>query len=480
MQPPRVASPGRFFTRSCVLTGVTTATMHRQAGTPSGTPFVWSEDFANGTLVLDPAFEALSAEKKKGRLARFSYEFACMDLVNLNRRVYPRVIWTEAARLLNTDCGRGRIWGRMDHPDPWDPNARIPTTRDAAVRVISVEGSDGNAKVVFDVLDNPDGHRLMNMREVGGDICISQRGMAEWDEASQSEKTQYGVPPEEDLLIARGLRLITFDVVSQPGFESAGNPNVTESQGNQTMLPKNVAELKTALPDLAQALINEGKGLVDTTKIGNEAVVAATPKIVEDAVKPLNTTIAEKTKVIDSVKVALEALKPAMQLVGIELATVTDAQLQAKVTTLTADKSALESKVADLTTKLNAAEALVKTYKDGEASEAAITPVREKYGKGKFATQILAHVKALKPKDAAEALRFGADKAAEIKATIAAAGGTINDAAFESGGATVTKPGEVSTENRGEPNGSANGGAPATENASSRNVASGISADWNQ
>jgi hypothetical protein len=432
------------------------------------------------TLIDDTkAFEALTAAEKKGRLARLTYEFECMDTVGHNRRIYPRAIWAEAARNLDVQCQKGRVWGRNDHPDPWDWNCSIPTMADAAVRIVKVEAvpDTKKARVVVDVLDNEFGRQLMSLKAVGGDLCISQRGFADWQEATSEQKALYGVREQDDLVIATGLRLITYDMVSQPGFETAGNPTSESSRGTPPM--KTALEVRTALPAVAAELIEEGRKSVDVPKLTSEAIAAEKPKIVEEATKPLKADLAKKDESIDALKKAFETIKPALVASGIAFETVSDAQLKARAEAAESKVTTLEATVKDLQTKLTAAESTVNTYKAKEAAEAALKPVREKYGKSVYAEQILKACDGAT--DEKKALELAAAKVAEIKATLEAAGAKVTEDTFTKAPAAKPPAKPLSNTNPASPEGAhgrVEGGDEDADENGSKTFRTGLAADW--
>lgn len=437
--------------RTGVLRGsMTTAQLQRGKRITDAAGRVLTPDTFDGTVSADPAFESLGAAEKKGRLGRFTYEFACMNTVGRNRRVYPTEVWKPAAALCDAECKRGRVYGRLDHPPIWSEDAGIPTTRDAAVRVVSIEALDSTkARVIFDVMDNPDGQRLMSIKAAGGDPCISQRAWGDWDQATDPEKAQYGVPTDENLVIARGLRLITFDVVSQPGFDEAGDALVTESnqEGSEPMF-KTPAELRAANPELYALIAAEGKATVDVGKLTTEAVAQAKPGIVEEAVKPLNTTVAEKDLVIKGLRDAFETIKPALIKLGVPFESVSDKDLLARLDKANGEKLTLTNENAALKGRADEAERKLREREEKDASEAALAPVTAKYGKGKFAEQIIGAARGKKTEK--EALEAAAVEVARIKAIQTASGLTVStDEAFE--GKTSANPADPNGTNDGKP-----------------------------
>lgn len=306
------------------------------------------------------AFTADEAKKNKGRLGRCTYEFESAGTLNRNRRIYPEAVFKVAVDGLRPEVDARRVLGRLDHPDPWDPDSLIVTVRDGAVLIQSVEMvSDTRVRVVADVLDNPHGRQLISVIEAGGNPGISQRGWASWRDATDDERARYGIPKGQYVAVADTLRLITYDIVSSPGFNDADKPAVTEGKGAVDMSDLSnitLEQLKAGNPQIAQKLIAEGRAAAsgELEQRVAAAVEAKKPELVAEANKAAEAKVAEANAQREKAVKALEAMKPALVELGVVNEKITDAEAAGKIATLEAKVTQLTEAVADRDGKIKA------------------------------------------------------------------------------------------------------------------------------
>lgn len=354
-----------------------------------------------------------AARKKNGRLARLIYEIECIDTVGFNRRVYPREIFLEAAKRLQEEADIGQVWGRLDHPDSFLEKPEV-TVADAATRLVSVETPDDRPKscrVTLDVVDNRFGEQLISLFKVGGVPALSQRGFAIFEEATRAEKDRYGVPDSQHLVIARLLRLETYDSVAKPGFTQPG-PKVTEGKH------MDVQTLKAQHPKTAEQLVSEGRELAkkDLQKDIDAAVEAAKPGIVEAAIKPLKDDLDKVRKELKEATEALDAVKGTLAKAGLVKEQISDAEARKRVDALEGEKTDLTRKVSEATAKVTELQAKVEAYEKAGRIAEARAKVAERYASAKHKDMILKAVEGVDSVD--KALSLAAAKEAEI-ATIA-------------------------------------------------------------
>lgn len=313
-------------------------------------PLVWNESYEASNF----AFEAISAdEAKKGskRLGRMTYEFRMADTVNRNRRIYPSEVVKVAVNEMQDRISKNRVMGRLDHPDPWEMSALMVTLSEAVVKIVSVEmASDTDIKVVADVLNNEYGRQLVSIIEAGGNPGISQRATASWRDATDEERAQYQIPEDAYIVVAETLRLITYDIVSEPGFGDADQPTVTEAKGAVMDLSNLTLEtLKAGRPDIVRTIMASGaaEAKSEVEKQIAEAVEAKRPEIVAEAEKAAKVKVEEANAKRDKAIEALKAVKPALEALGIVNEKITDAEAAAKNATLEAQVKTLESTIAE-------------------------------------------------------------------------------------------------------------------------------------
>lgn len=394
---------------------------------------------------------SVERDSKKGRLARMTWEFQCLDTVGKNRRIYPEELFKTSATLLNSEAARGRVYGRLDHPSEWDPKQHYVTLSDAAIKLVSIEVvKPKTVRVVADVADNEHGRQLISLLEVEGDVSISQRALVLWGTPTKEEEVAYGLEEGQVIDIARALRLITYDAVGQPGFDSAGTPTVTESE--HMTAKEMLAKFRTDNPEAAALIKSEIDGAVKTALEAEKAsmataiataVEAAKPTIATEATKTLQADLAAAQKKVADLTKVVDTLQPALsQLTG---KAETEATKAATLATEKAEKLEKDLKAAN--EALATAQTELKAIKDKHeilhaAAEAAkiAAKVRETYKDHKFKNQILASIEGIATE--AEALQAAARKAAEIDAVYAAIREEFG------GGDEAAKPGAVDPEGK--------------------------------
>lgn len=322
-------------------------------------------------------------ETKNGRLGRLTYNFKMADALNQNRRIYPMSIVSQALEAFAKRVAKNVVFGRVDHPGSYDEESYYVTLADAAIKIASATiDDDGVITVVADVLDNEYGRQLASTMAVGGNPGISQRALALWREADDEERQRFKIPDDEYAIVAEMLRLITYDIVSEPGFADADGAKITEHKTGVTDM-KTLDELKTAHPAVFALAIAEGKTLgIAEAKIAHEAALAqATTAAAAEAVKPLNEQVAKLQAANKAAIEALGALKPAMVAMGLVNEQITDREAAAQVATLkaaneqlVAERAAAQAVAAEATKVAAEATKLVNARK---AMEAVSTKYRE-------------------------------------------------------------------------------------------------------
>jgi hypothetical protein len=325
--------------------------------------------------------EASGGKKKRGRLGQMTYEFRTADVLNGNRRIYPSAIVKIAVTDLQQRIAKNVVFGNLDHPSMWDPESLIVKLSEACVKVVECRmTTDTNVRVVLDILDNEHGEQLISVLNVGGNPGISQRGVVKWREANPAERELYKIPENTYAVVAEVLRLITYDVVSEPGFVDADEATITESKtaGEDTMT---LEELKQKHPGTYQLVIAEGRAaaLAEVNEKVAAGLAAQKPTIVAEAIDPLNKQIAELTAQRDESRKALEALKPAMVKLGLVNEQITDAQAAAKIVTLEGQIKELDGKLKTAQTELEAKANEAKVLKDEQSVAEALKHVSEAF-----------------------------------------------------------------------------------------------------
>jgi hypothetical protein len=356
-------------------------------------------------LTEDELATEAGGQKKKGRLGRLVFEFKTADTINGNRRIYPAEVFKLALAGLQERIGKNVVFGNLDHPSIWDPESLQIRLSDAAVKVVEAKmTSDTDVKVICDILDNEHGRQLVSVLEANGNPGVSQRAVAKWREPTEAERERHKIPAEEYVRVAEVLRLITYDVVSEPGFLDADGAQVTEHRTGDS--PMNKDELKAKYPHLYAEVVAEGRTAAEAEfdQRIESAIEERKPAIVEEAVKPVQDKLDEAEGVIAKFTQTLEGMKPVMVERGIVNEQITDADAaakvataEAKVATLETEKAALEEQNATLKKSADALEAQSK-------QRAALKAVSEQYAQHAQHDAIVTQVAAKGLTDTAKAL----------------------------------------------------------------------------
>ncbi len=174
------------------------------------------------------------------------------DVVNGNRRRYPRAVLATAIAKLNGQLhesnGQGRLiaTGEVEHPG--DKSGR-PNLLETVVKW-EAASLDSTGKVLLEgvILPTSKGKDMSTLIEHGIPVGVSMRGYGEWNQITESGQT---IQQVSDLTI-KG-----FDLVAQP---SDPNGQVVESQRPQEKKKMNLEELLKFLaekPEMKEAIIME-------------------------------------------------------------------------------------------------------------------------------------------------------------------------------------------------------------------------------
>lgn len=357
---------------------------------PSGAPNAIEVSSVAPTWHLYKAGEISADEAKQGRLGRLTYRFATVDTLNKNRRIYPRKVFEAALAEMVDRINRGVVYGRLDHPDWISENGGVVTLKDAAVIIVEaklIAGTD-EIEVVLDIMDNEHGRQLVSIFQAKGKPGISQRGYAEWREPTDEERERYSIPENAYVDVAAGLRLITFDVVSDTGFAGAGNARVTESSQERIM---NLDELKAKHPAL----------FMEVKRLGAEEAKADVDgkreQIASEAVKPVQEKLDAANKQVEKLTAILAPVKETLVAVGLVNEKLTDTEAAVRVTKaeteLASTKTALETAQAELK---KAQDAVQATEADRQRTAVA-QQIHEQYKADPRMPQILRHLMVTKP-----------------------------------------------------------------------------------
>lgn len=330
--------------------------------------------------------EAAAGEKKKG-LGTVTWKFRTGNVLNVNKRIYPTHLLAKEVARVDKIAKAGRLYGELDHPTMF-MDQTLPALDRASHRITAVTMDGDYVTVEAIILDNPKGQQLASCYRSGGDVGVSHRCAVKWREASETDRHEYSLSRDTSAVVAADLRLITYDAVSDPGFPDAFTRRVLVHESKQRRIEPMPFTLEEARKPENKAvydvIVAEGKalGLAELETAKKAAVEAAKPTIVAEAVAPVNTKLATTEEALKVANATLDTVRGAL-VTGkvITLESAGNAEVQAKVTTLTTENATLKSqfdttnkaltdanaKITELTNKAGVAEAVIAVeskYKD--------------------------------------------------------------------------------------------------------------------
>ncbi len=131
---------------------------------------------------------------------------------NNNQRIYEEKEYLPHLEYLNKKISENRLLGELDHPEKFDVSLQNASHM---VEELKYDPDKRNIKIKVRLLDTPNGKIAKNLVDSGVPISISSRaaGIVESDKK------------------VRIKRIFTYDLVADPGFESAQLNRVNESLG---------------------------------------------------------------------------------------------------------------------------------------------------------------------------------------------------------------------------------------------------------
>jgi len=163
------------------------------------------------------------------------------DVMNGNKRIYPRTILESQVEAYNKIISQGMAYGELDHP-----SSATVTMKDVSHRIteLKMDGNNVIGKAVL--LDNELGRTCKSALKTGGKLAVSSRGVGTLGEGS---------------IVNPDFRLVTVDIVSNP---SAPNAFVNGILENKEYILENNVLIEHHIGTLDRALAT--KGCVKTTE----------------------------------------------------------------------------------------------------------------------------------------------------------------------------------------------------------------------
>lgn len=205
-------------------------------------------------------------ESESGGPLRLRGVFQKSDVLNANKRVYPRNIWEKTIKRpdIVESISKRRMVGEVDHPNESDPKLKH------ASHIITelVMHPDGIVEGELEILPTEYGKHLESLLRANVEVGVSSRGMG-------STYNKDGVE-----YIGEDYELLTFDVVASPSTPGA-YPKLVESRDItiEENTDMSAADKFRALKEAGNRLLSIDPKL--TSKAERASFVAESESIVE-------------------------------------------------------------------------------------------------------------------------------------------------------------------------------------------------------
>lgn len=169
----------------------------------------------NNLIIEGAIFQEAEIVKTQPSRAIFRMTMQDADMVNQNKRLYPKKVLTDAMKNCEDRIKRRAFLGEVDHPVPtgqsaFDSVRQVTVSLERASHLVRSYEWKGNRLVgELETTTTEYGKNLFALLKDKCGIGLSMRGMAELD-----RQTNYNV-------VKAPLFIITFDAVSLPSHKSA-------------------------------------------------------------------------------------------------------------------------------------------------------------------------------------------------------------------------------------------------------------------
>lgn len=161
-------------------------------------------------------------------------EFATLDELNQNNRIYPHALYEDALKKLLPKVKARSLLGECDHPLDYD-EVRLSNVSHIITEV-TIKGNKVYGTV--ELLDTPSGKIAKSLVEAGIPLGISSRSVGDIRESNGHE-------------IVTELNLVTYDLVADPSFKYATLDEVTKGK-----LKESLETLSRSLPLRESSSVN--------------------------------------------------------------------------------------------------------------------------------------------------------------------------------------------------------------------------------
>lgn len=333
--------------------------------------------------------EEVIDEKTQESVLKVSVKWQQADLINTNKRVYPRSILEREINRIQPDLKAGKVFGAAYHPDKG--GAEVP---DVAMiwRSAKIE-KDGSCTGKIDILPTRHGKDAQTIIKAGGSIGISSRGYGTTTQKTDiigGERQSFSQVNDDFFLKTPG------DIVLSPSVADAGVREMLESHFNENadseisnngsvMSKITLKQLKEDAPEVLKEHEAEVKKAAeaeaDKEVKSDEALAAERKKEIEAAVdEKLKPIQAEVTGLKEKQKQSTEAVAnfAASYFEINEVATGDEEDNKDNKTEDKKGNTDLEKKVADLEQKNVDLETKIKAREDKEKEDVTSIETQKK------------------------------------------------------------------------------------------------------
>jgi hypothetical protein len=228
------------------------------------------------------------------------------DVVNKNKRIYPRDVLDEAIKDFELRMKEGRAFGQADHP------MFSGSLKDTSHMTTKVWWEDNKLLAEMVVFNTPSGECVKEIVRAGGRPGFSSRGQG------KGSRIKMKVDGEETEVekIDKGFKLEAFDFVIDPSVVNARIQQIIEHAmdgGDASYKVEDhmtLAELKEKLPELYEELVSLGRKEGEASV--KPALDALTTEVagLKDTIGKLETELQAKTaEVKEQIDIIAEIIK---------------------------------------------------------------------------------------------------------------------------------------------------------------------------
>lgn len=284
-------------------------------------------------------FEIYTETREGKNVDLVNINIATVDVINRNRRFYPKAVYESANERSADDLSAGRLWGLLEHPSYEDGlKGRLDKI---ALKYESLDIKDDTVVAKARILDTEAGRTLAALLKAGIEVGVSTNGWTT-GKAVEAKKIDKDWPvPDEFIYVVEEFGYMTIDVVANPS-----NPGgvVPRREGKEIIMNPILAKLAkkyNITPEqVKEDHLDEYLTALESTQATNAVVESEVEPVVTQAISA-NTT--NDKRVLENTVLQLQA-----ELEQIKRAQTNGTRTNIALTALEAAKLPKSKKVGDL------------------------------------------------------------------------------------------------------------------------------------